>query len=323
MRVHGHPAARSSEHRMSANSCCPVCGESSPVRWLQGPDRFNGRWKPYQLVRCGCCGLVSLADPPGADETGTHYGESYQKLIAAANDADPYARWRSRCERIARYKTGGAILDAGCNSGGFLAAMNSGSWELYGIEFDSEQAKRASARTPATVFAGDLLAAQFLPHSFDVVTAFHFLEHLAQPGQALAKIRTWLKPGGLLYLTVPNIASWESRVFGTYWYGLELPRHLFHYTPKSLRRLVLQAGFQELWMVTEAGSYVEQSLRYMLDAAMWKLGFARAPLARANDPSLGHRMLRKVFRISTGQAIATISSVVGCGVHIEAMFQKG
>src|ERR1035438_10453930 len=71
--------------------------------------------------------------------------------------------------------------------------------------------------------------------SFDVITCFDVLEHLYEPRKVMARVGEWLKPGGIFYVLVPNVDSAEARAFGSYWHGLELPRHLFHYSPASLK----------------------------------------------------------------------------------------
>ena len=78
--------------------------------------------------------------------------------------------------------------------------------------------------------------------SFDVITCFDVLEHLYEPRRVMAKVGEWLKPGGIFYVLVPNVDAAEARVFGSYWHGLELPRHLFHYSPASLKFLAELGG---------------------------------------------------------------------------------
>jgi 2-polyprenyl-3-methyl-5-hydroxy-6-metoxy-1,4-benzoquinol methylase len=101
---------------------------------------------------------------------------------------------------------------------------------------EASTAEKARARTGASVFVGDAVAAPYLPNTFDVITSFDLLEHVYSPREFLTKVFEWLKPGGIYYAMMPNIASWEARLFRTYWRA-ELPRHLFHFSPDSLRYL--------------------------------------------------------------------------------------
>ena len=108
-------------------------------------------------------------------------------------------------------------------------------WELFGIEMSPDVARRAEKRTGAKIFVGDILDAPFPQGYFDVITCFHVFEHMYQPKEILEKVSYWLKPGGIFYMMVPNIHSAGGRTFKSYWYALELPRHLFHWSPKALR----------------------------------------------------------------------------------------
>src|ERR1017187_3489649 len=144
----------------------------------------------------------------------------------------------------------------GCSSGAFLESLHGDGWKLHGIEMSTEPAKNAEARSGAQVFVGHILEAPFRPESFDVITCFDVLEHLYEPRQVLTKVMEWLKPGGIFYVLVPNIDSAEARVFGSYWGGLELPRHLFHYSPASLSFLAKSVGLHEISQVTRRNAVV-------------------------------------------------------------------
>ena len=87
----------------------------------------------------------------------------------------------------------------------------------------------------------------------------------------------WLKPGGIFYVLVPNVDSAEARVFGSYWHGLELPRHLFHYSPASLKFLAESAGLQEVSLETRRNPAVGTSLRYVWDDVFRTVGIRRTP----------------------------------------------
>ena len=188
----------------------------------------------YGLIRCAQCTCVWLLHPPALEEMSVHYSDDYHKAIVKAGEASAANRWRHQHDLIARYKQGGTILDIGCSSGGFLSTMDKGKWELYGIEIAPEVAENARLATGAQIFTGEAMEAPFQPNSFDVITTFDVSEHVYEPRRFLSKVMEWLRPGGIYYVALPNIDSWESHIFGSYWYGLELPRHLFHFSPRSL-----------------------------------------------------------------------------------------
>src|SRR5262249_1278497 len=161
---------------------------------------------------------------------GSHYTPDYNRLIAAAGEGSP-ERWKARRTTLFQYRVGGKLLDLGCSSGAFLTSLRSESWGLAGIELSPESGETAAAVSGAEIFVGDVLEAPFEAGSFDVITCFHVFEHFYEPYKVMKRVWSWLKPGGIFYTIVPNIDSAGGRVFRSYWFALELPRHLFHFSP--------------------------------------------------------------------------------------------
>jgi SAM-dependent methyltransferase len=300
---------------------CPICGQSGACEWLRAPDRFHGRRHQYTLLRCPSCSLVWTDEPPEPGEMHMHYTDAYDRLISAAGEAP--TRWGFRKEALARFKTSGSLLDLGCSSGAFLQLLCGNDWKLFGVEMSQESAKQAQARSGASVYIGTVLDANFSPESFDVITCFDVFEHLDQPRRVMARVVEWLKPGGIFYILIPNIDSAERKVFGTYWHGLELPRHLFHYSPDSLKFLAETAGLRTMSIETRRNPSVGTSLRYVFDDLFQTAGFRRTPVAYGKEASLPWRALRKVMRMTVLRALLAIAPMVGGGESIHAIFQKG
>jgi 2-polyprenyl-3-methyl-5-hydroxy-6-metoxy-1,4-benzoquinol methylase len=285
------------------------------------PDRFHGRTMPFQLVCCPTCSLVWLADPPKTEEMALHYSQEYDRRIAAAGDNSP-GRWRDRKQTLTQYKRSGALLDLGCSAGSFLKALQSKEWELYGIDMSIESARRAQAESGAKVFVGDILDAPFRASSFDAITCFHVFEHLYKPQEVLSKVSDWLKPGGIFYVLVPNIDSAGAHIFRSYWYALELPRHVFHYSPKSLSMMARSVGLEVVSLTTHREVFIEQSTRYIIDDMLRRMGIRRVPLANTTAPSIMFRLVRKAFRLTILQLLTGLASLAGDGESIHAVFKK-
>jgi SAM-dependent methyltransferase len=250
-----------------------------------------------------------------------HYGVDYYKSVAAAGETSAARRWSKQRELISRFKQSGDILDIGCSSGGFLSTLKSSAWRLHGIEIAPNVAERARLNTGAEIFVGDALNAPFGRESFDVVTCFDVLEHVYEPKRFLELVLKWLKPGGIFYTTLPNIDSWEARIFGSFWYALELPRHLFHFSPHSLDLVLGSVGFKRAHVRTRA-SYLESSTGYVYGEILQRLGHPIRPLAKAATPNFAWRIVRKLLRVSVIAPFGQVASLADAGASIDAVFVK-
>jgi SAM-dependent methyltransferase len=300
---------------------CPICRRADAQVWLRAPDRLHGRQETYTLVRCPGCSLVWLSHPPKPEEMHLHYTDAYHRIISAGGENSP-SRWGFRREAIRPYKQSGTLLDLGCSSGSFLESLPRDSWKLYGIEMSADGARSAEERSGAKVFVGNILEASFPPESFDVITCFDVLEHLYEPRRVMARVSEWLKPGGIFYVLVPNVYSAEARVFGSYWQGLELPRHLFHYSPASLKFLAQSAGLRDVSLETRRNPAVGTSLRYVWDDVFGAVGIHPMPVAYRAEASLPWRAARKLVRLTVLRFLLALAPLAGGGESIHAIFQK-
>jgi len=251
-----------------------------------------------------------------------HYGPNYDQFIRKATEKESEQHWRRAVQTVERHSQGGRLLDLGCGSGSFLHCLRDGAWTLWGVEMSAAAAELAQSRNRATILTEDVLQAPFPPEIFDVITCFHVFEHMASPQEVLAKVREWLKPGGIFCVHVPNIEAAEERLFRSYWYPLELPRHLYHFSPRSLRQLARSSGLEEVSVTTAKISFVEYSTRYLVDNALRKAGIPRPALAEAGDPPLAWRAIRKGLRLTVLPVVNWLIGLMGDGSIIEAVFRK-
>jgi len=137
----------------------------------------------------------------------------------------------------------GDLIDVGCGDGRFLLAMQQRGWRVTGSETDPVAADLARRRTGATILEEPLEAMSLPEASYDLVSLLHVLEHVPDPRATLTICHRLLRPGGALLLDLPNAGSPEASLFGANWYHLDLPRHLWGFTPQSLVRLTEEIGF--------------------------------------------------------------------------------
>ena len=143
-----------------------------------------------------------------------------------------------------RRRVRGKVLDIGAGSGKYLRYLKELDWDVYGLEPSHRGVGFAHADGLTNVIHGSAPHIPFSDSMFDVVNLHHVFEHVEDPDPTLQAIRRVLKPGGEVIITVPNFSSLASRIFGRYWGGIDLPRHLFYYNAQSLRGLLQKHGFQ-------------------------------------------------------------------------------
>jgi 2-polyprenyl-3-methyl-5-hydroxy-6-metoxy-1,4-benzoquinol methylase len=134
------------------------------------------------------------------------------------------------------------MLEVGCAHGGFMRQMASRGWRVTGIEYSASAASRASAGG-FPVHVGSLEEVPEMPSQFDLITAWMVVEHLHNPVEGLRKLRRWIRPDGWLAFSVPNAGAREFKWFGRNNFNLDVPRHLYHFTPASMAAVLERSGW--------------------------------------------------------------------------------
>jgi SAM-dependent methyltransferase len=137
------------------------------------------------------------------------------------------------------------LLDAGAGRGRFVLAARLAGYDAAGVELDPARAAAAAA-AGAPVRAVAIEDADLPAGGLDAIACWHVLEHVADPGAAIARLADWLRPGGVLLAGTPNLASLQARLGGTRWFHLDLPRHRTHFTVAGLHALLRRHGLEPL-----------------------------------------------------------------------------
>lgn len=223
---------------------CPVCGGARAPSWAPtaGPSA-----REHVIDVCSSCGHGVLEPMPTAEELDVAYAGAYGEDGAKFHPAIERAV-RAGAEGEARRiagllpASGRRVLDVGCGRGVVLAALARLGVEAWGVERSAEAA-RGLDRAVRLVVAPDLSAAKLEAGSFGAVSFRHVLEHLDDPAAALRAARRLLHPEGVLLVEVPDFSSPQARVLGRHWFHLDPPRHIHHFTTRSLERIVVDADF--------------------------------------------------------------------------------
>ncbi len=303
---------------------CNLCGAEDATPFAVVPDLLLDRPDVHaHLVRCRRCGLVYQNPRPTPAEIGEHYPPSYEpyadtrkgrvgRLLQRAYAYGMYKRTRYVTTAVPQ---GGRLLDLGCATGTFMAAVrDAGGWQVEGVELIEEVAQAARTRHGVKVFAGTLEQAAFADASFDAVTMWDVLEHLHDPVATLVEVNRILRPGGAVIIRVPNLESWDAALFGNYWAGLDAPRHLTVYTRTTLRRALTMAGLRLERFSTGIGSYVT----FVLDVRFWMNAH---DISAATKAVVAKALLNPVTRVASAP-LFYIPSALGAGPALVTVARK-
>jgi len=145
---------------------------------------------------------------------------------------------------VNRVASGKRLLDYGTGTGYFTDFMNRKDYSAEGIEIDPEARRYGAEKFGIVVRAPEALFSELQPESFDVITLWHVLEHLYDPQRYLERFRELLSAGGKLIVAVPNHKSKDAEAYGSDWAAYDVPRHLWHFSPATMRKMMEQSGFR-------------------------------------------------------------------------------
>lgn len=230
---------------------CPMGCAAGDSEVLRARDELHQLPGLFRLVSCRRCRLMRLDPRPTAEALAQYYPGDYAPH--QASEGLPVAsspNWRARVRKMLDSRSSdvpsmkpGVLLEVGCGNGSFLAQMKAKGWEVEGIEASPHAVEMARQRQlDVRLESAESIE---LTRSYDLIVAFMAIEHLHDPLSVLRRLRDAVSPDGRLVVSVPDAGSWEFRLFRSHWYALQLPTHLYHFTPKSLRALLERAG----WLV--------------------------------------------------------------------------
>jgi SAM-dependent methyltransferase len=223
---------------------CTIC--ANPMRKL---------WSciEYTYFACHMCQLVRIAPVPPSEILKDYYAGAYEV------DREGYLRnlrrhGRRDLRRLERMIAPGRMLEVGCSWGFFLEAARSRGWQVEGVELSDSTARWANENLGLNTACGTIEDSPFNGEAaFDVVVAWHVIEHVQEPMNFLKIARERLRPGGLLALRTPNIRSVSARINGWVWQWVGAPAHLSLFSPKSLGLATERAGFSVRYVATRRG----------------------------------------------------------------------
>lgn len=238
----------------NAASDCLLCGQEIAIFRESIFDTRFGVEGGFNISQCESCGLIQLSFslPPRElkrlYETYYNFGGNkeglYTEIRKAFFGSPLYRLWMALdgdlCFHSRRGK--GRLLDIGCNEGQGLQIYKQNGFMAEGLELN-ERAASEARKKGFRVFT-DCLEAFQPEQSYDVVVLSHVLEHSLNPREMLTHVARILKPGGQVWISCPNIESWQRDVFGRYWINWHVPFHITFFSAATLKCLLNDSGFE-------------------------------------------------------------------------------
>lgn len=296
---------------------CNLCKSDNAGLLFTAEDLNYRQGGCFQIVKCRNCGLVYLDPRPGKEELPRWYPDDY--YIDASQGRGP-GTWAAVHGQILKYRSSGSILDIGCKRGEFLAGLKASGWEAYGVEISPLAAQYAREQHGLQVTTADFAETHFQHEEFDVVTLWQTLEHLRDPLETLREINRILKADGLLAISVPNIDSYQARIFKAKWFHLDAPRHLYQFSPRTIGGLLKNTGFDLQAVNHSCRRHNYVGLRMSLLYALQSHG--RRPLTAESRPVADKCGFLKFFFNGCCKLASCLENISGHGGTIEVFAKK-
>jgi 2-polyprenyl-3-methyl-5-hydroxy-6-metoxy-1,4-benzoquinol methylase len=230
---------------------CLCCGSAAISKVFTCKD-FTVSQEQFEVWKCGTCTFRFTQNVPAPNYIARYYQSS---AYISHNDTRKglvnslYHIIRSFTletkRKLITKVTGlkqGVLLDIGAGTGAFANKMKQAGWNVSGLEPDEFAREKALSNYDLKLNELSLLK-DLTAETFDAITLWHVLEHVHDLNEYLEKFFEILKPQGRLVVAVPNYTSYDASYYKEYWAAYDVPRHLYHFSPKSMQVLLEKKGF--------------------------------------------------------------------------------
>lgn len=229
---------------------CPICGNHTFQNIFTCKD-YTATHETFTLIQCQQCEFVLTSPRPNDSDLGKYYlSEDYISHSIKAKSlidkvyltARNYAlAWKRKLILNHTTRTTDKLLDYGCGTGAFIHATTKDRWQSFGVEPSLEARQQATNITHVPIYSS---LDEATSHSFDAITLWHVLEHVPDLNDLLQNLKSVLAHSGTMFIAVPNHSSWDGKKYKEYWAGYDVPRHLWHFSDKTMKRLLENNGLR-------------------------------------------------------------------------------
>lgn len=231
---------------------CKICDSTNLKTAFTLKDHSHTGVK-FIVSKCLDCGFHFTQDIPDTESIGPYYKSENYVSHSDTQKGAFYSVYHSvrnymlkKKKKLVQSTTGintGKLLDIGTGTGYFPNIMNQSGWETEGIEQDEATRKYASSKFKFKVHDTNAFY-KLKAESFDAITMWHVLEHVHDLDGYLKNINSILTPNGSFIVAVPNHTSFDQKYYKEYWAAWDIPIHLWHFNPITMRVLMMKYGFK-------------------------------------------------------------------------------
>ena len=228
------------------HTLCPVCNSKSINPLLTVKDYIVSN-EDFVIWHCSSCTLRFTQDAPVEAAMGKYYKSP--DYISHTNIDKGFLN--KMYQRVRNYTVQnksklvisstatlqGKLLDVGCGTGDFLNAIKKEGWVVTGLEPDEEARTLAKKLYDLNVFDSTSINSLSI-NSFDAITLWHVLEHVHDLHGYVDQLKELIKSNGKMFIAVPNYQSLDADIYRLHWAAYDVPRHLYHFTPKAMHMLM-------------------------------------------------------------------------------------
>jgi 2-polyprenyl-3-methyl-5-hydroxy-6-metoxy-1,4-benzoquinol methylase len=207
----------------------------------------------FTVMKCTNCGFAFTLNAPDADQIGRYY--EHEDYISHTDTKEGfffviYHKVRSymlgrKLDYIQAHGQIKRLFDIGSGTGYFVNYVLENGIEVKGFEPDADARTQAKKNFNIDLEASlaDVLNRKV---TFDAISMWHVLEHVHELDAYFEYFRSLLNENGVLAIAVPNYTSYDADVYGKYWAAYDLPKHLWHFSPTSMKQLAENHHFQHV-----------------------------------------------------------------------------
>ena len=229
---------------------CPICSSTNIGLTLATED-YSISKDAFEIYACKDCSFHFTQNAPSPMAIGPYYksdvyishSDTKEGLVNRLYHTARDLMLKKKRRLVEKLTTGKRLLDIGSGTGYFLNHMNENGFKVVGVEID-DSARAATLKNfkikvnpPATLLESKL------SEKVDVITLWHVLEHLHDMDGYMQSMHQQLADDGVVLIAVPNHTSYDAQHYGKHWAAYDVPRHLWHFSPKTVSKLAEKNGF--------------------------------------------------------------------------------